>query len=533
VLLGITGITCEKILLFIHFFVSFKKIKKMNSMKPYSKSRLFILTTLFVIFLITFFSIGWINPGKGESWEPLRWRNKSSSAIYGKTMVSKTEELIKIFRKAKPLNPPKGFGIDPTGEFLKRLNLSENIKGPEPIHIKLSMRIPPTSNVHPAGINIWINDPLNLLGEPVMTDKNGDIYLMPPIAGKLGGQTIYSRSAHPSGYDEKYPSMSTFPLWGEDIEPFLRSVVRPTFKLAKSTATTIFTSGGNTFYKPVSQERWILAMIEKAKSELAEFKAGIDAANKTQITAQQMTQMRNHFKQMKELFDEEAIIKRHYKSLEENMSMYTMLKSHNPVEAEKFYQKSIGEADKNLKDQLSAAAGGRTQIQEYENQIINALITREEIWTIAGASVNDGAWDKLEKLGKDNDISRLVFLADAGRSIEKLQAELKGLSSAQRNAPAYGFELPPWSQSGPQKHLTAMPFKAKRPSGLVDKGTGARGLVTIDPAFFENIEKDAVIKMIAVEWWGSNKTLYQPGEKMLPDEIWGSLDWQAIRGMVN
>lgn len=103
--------------------------------------------------------------------------------------------------------------------------------------------------------------------------------MLPPLTGKLAGQTIRSRSAHPPGYEEKYPSTSMFPLWAHDLEPFLRGVVRPGFKLVRGTVTTMFTSGGKPFYKPVSQQRWIRAMIGKAKSELADFRSGVTAAN--------------------------------------------------------------------------------------------------------------------------------------------------------------------------------------------------------------------------------------------------------------
>jgi hypothetical protein len=510
---------------------------RQNCKKKYWRVAFFnkpvVAMSLFATSLILF-STGWavINPGKGESWEPLRWSNKSSSSSgHAKIMVSKVEEIIKMFQKAAPLNSPKGFGIDPRGEFQKRFNLPNGKQGLEPVLLRLGVRIPATAKVYAAGTDIWINDPKSILGEPALTDAQGEIFVMPPKVGLLGGQTIYSRSAHPSGYEEKYPSKSFFPLWGHEVEPFLRSVVRPTFKLEKATVTTMFTAGGKPFWKPVSQERWIMAMIELAKRELADFDAGLQAAQKMEITSQQVTQMRDYLKKIRILFDEESIIERHNKSLEQSMSLYEMMKKMNPEEAQKFHQQTIGGAEKRLEEELEASAGKRVELDEYEKKLIQALVTREDAWTSAGTYIKNGDWNKLQELGKKYDIERLDLLADAGRAISKLQAELKSLSAAQRNAPAYGFELPPWHPVGPHKQVVAMPFDAKRPSGLVNPTTkGARALVCLDPDFFVLAEKNSSIRLLAVEWWGSHETRYHSG-KML-DDLWKNLDWRALEGMI-
>jgi len=448
-------------------------------------------------------------------------------------MTAKVEGILKIFQSASPLNPPRGMGVYPRGEFLKRVTLPGDSKGPEPVRLQLGFRIPAQARQAESGINIWINDPHNLLGEPVLTDNKGEIFLMPPVVGTLAGQTIISRSAHPAGYKEEYPSSGVFPLWGNEQEPFLRSVVRPTFGLAKSTVTTMFTSGGRPFWAPVSQERWIMAMIEKANKELAEFQAGVDAADKIDITNQQINQMRDYLRRMRALYDEKAIIERYDKLRTELMKTFGYIESMNSGEGKKQYEQMIEQLDSQLELELASAPESRAKLQEYEDKLLKALVTREDIWTGADASIRGGDWDGLEELGKEYELENLVLLADAGRARDKLQAELNSLSPAQRRSPAWGFELPPWHPLGPHRHVVALPFDAVRPSGLVDPGTeGARALVSIDAGFFTFVEKNAPIRLLAVEWWGKHDTRYGPAGRLMLDDLWGSLNWSALRAMV-
>jgi hypothetical protein len=489
--------------------------------------------SLFVA-IIVFVVSGWSENHKFEGWQSMRWTNKSSSTDgSGKAMAAKAEDILKILQSATPLNPPRGMGVYPYGEFLKRVTLPGDLTGPEPVRLQLGFRIPADARQAESGLNIWINDPHNLLGEPVLTDKTGEIYLMPPLVGTLAGQTIISRSAHPAGYKEEYPSSGLFPLWGNEQEPFLRSVVRPTFGLAKSTVTTMFTSGGRPFWAPVSQERWIMAMIEKANMELAEFQTGVEAAGKTDITNQQINQMRDYLRRMRAMYDEKTIIERYDKLREEFKKTFSYVESMNPGEGKKQYEQMIEQLDSQLEFELASAPESRAELQQYEDKLLKALLTREDIWTGADASIRGGDWDGLEELGKEYELENLVLLADAGRAKDRLQAELNSLSPAQRSSPAWGFELPPWHPVGPHRHVVALPFDAVRPSGLVEPGTeGARALVSIDTGFFTFVEKDAPIRLLTVEWWGGHDTLYGSGGRSLLDDLWGSLSWSALRATV-
>ncbi len=243
--------------------------------------------------------------------------------------------------------------------------------------------------------------------------------------------------------------------------------------------------------------------------------------------------MRNYLKRMRELFDERSIVERHAKSLEHVESMYKMMKNTDPEEAGNFYQQSIEEAEHSLSEELASAAEQRVVLEELEHNILQALATREEIWTDADASIRRGDWKGLEELGKEYELENLVLLADTGRARDKLQAELNSLSPAQRRSPAWGFELPPWHPLGPHRHVVALPFDAVRPSGLVEPGTeGARALVSLDTGFFTFVEKDAPIRLLAVEWWGRHDTRYGPGGRLMLDDLWGSLSWSALRAMV-
>ncbi len=503
-----------------------------NCLKNSVFMRFFMLMIVLLVMTALSTSHGFLKKG---SWNDLRWLNKSSlSPASGEAMISRAEDIMKVFQQASVFNPPTGMRIVPLGEFHESIALPENKKGPERVSLQLGIRIPPEANRTAATLNVWINDPLFLLGVPVLKDKMGEIFMLPPLTGSLAGQTIYSRTAHPPGYEEKYPSNSMFPLWAHDIEPFLREVIRPGFKLARGTVTTIFTSGGKAFWKPVSQERWINAMIEKAKTELADFRSGIIAMQQSDVTTEQINQMKNYLERVRAMFDEKEIIARHNSSVEQAMSFYKMMKSTNPEEAEKYYRKTLEDSDKNLQLQLDQAEKSRAELEEYEDKLIKSLLAREDIWIGADASIKGGNWEALEETGRTHNIEKLIYLADAGRAISKLEAELNGLSIAERKAPAYGFELPPWNPLGTHKNVIAMPFEAERPSGLVDSNSkGARALVSLDPGFFNYNTDDASIGILGIEWSGYHKLNNPSGEGTMPHTVWSDLDWEALEAFID
>lgn len=495
-----------------------------------------LLTMLLIIKVLL--SSGYSSSGdkhdSSDIWEPLIKVNRSSRDAIGAAAIEmKVEEMIELFRKALPFNPPKGFLVMPRVEYLLPLALPGNTYSPEPVHFRVAFRMPPQSKDIVAGVNVWINDPYNLLGEPLLKDNQGDMFLLPPEVGSMGGQKITSRMAHPSGYDDEYPCQSIFPLWSPDQEPFLRSVVHPSFGLAKGTVTTWFTNGNRPFWKPVTQERWINAMIARAEMTVNEISAGVDAAEELKITEEQINRMEVYLKGMKDMVTEENIIRRYRELKEGLMPQYEMMKQSNPELAEEYYQEVILGLEEMMVMELSQVDEGRKEIEVMERKLMSALLQREDVWQQMKTAIDRGNWDKIDELANEHKLDNLTLVADAGRSIGRLRAELAGLSPDERRAPAYGFLLPEDHPAGTQRQVVAMVFNAERASGLVAEGAkGARAIVSIDPEFFNFSDNGAPIKLMAVEYWGRNTTTYDNNKRNLLDDIWQYLDWQGLMGMV-
>ena len=469
-----------------------------------------------------------------DLWEPLNRVNRSSrNAADAAAIERKVENITEVFRKALPFNPPKGFAVMPRVQYLSPLYLPGNTHTPEPVHFRVAIRMPPQSRDILAGVNVWINDPYNLLGEPLLSDSQGDIFLLPPEVGSMGGQKIVSRMAHPPGYDNEYPCRSIFPLWSSDQEPFLRSVVRPSFGLAKGTVTTFSTIGNQPFWRPVSQERWINAMIARAEMTVNEISAGVDAAEELNITEEQLNRMKVYLSRMKEMVTEENIIRRYRELKATMMPQYEMVKQSNPAAAEEFYQKSIVGLEDMMELELSQVDERRKEIEEMERKLMTALVQREEVWQQMKTAIDRGDWDKIDELADEHKLDNIRLIADAGRSVGRLRVELAGLSKAERSAPAYGFLIPEDHPVGTHRQVVAMVFNAERASGLVAAGAkGARAIVSIDPEFFDFADTGAPIRLMAVEYWGSNTTTYDNNRRNLLDDIWHNLDWQELRAMV-
>lgn len=468
-------------------------------------------------------------------WEPLNSINRSSRDAAGAAAIKrKVEDIMDLFRKALPFNPPKGFAVVPSVQYLQPLALPGNTNTPEPVHLRMAYRMPPESKDIVAAVNVWINDPHNLLGEPLLSDSQGGLFLLPPEVGSMAGQKITSRMAHPPGYNNEYPCKSVFPLWSSNQESFLRSVVRPSFGLAKVTVTTWFSAGNKPFWKPVSQERWINAMIARAELTVNEISSGVDAAEAQNITEQQANQMKTYLARMRGMFSEEGIIKRYQETRQNIMTLYELMKQKDRAEAEEFYRKSITEMEKTMELELSQADEKQKEFEEMERKLMSALVQREEVWQQMKTAIDRGNWDKIDELANEHKLENLALIADAGRSIGRLRAELAGLSPAERRAPAYGFLLPEDHPVGTQRQVVAMVFKAERASGLVAAGTkGARSIVSIDPEFFNFSDNGTPIKLMAVEYWGRNTIMHDNNSRNLLDDIWKYLDWKGLRGLVN
>ena len=107
-------------------------------------------------------------------------------------------------------------------------------------------------------------------------------------------------------------------------------------------------------------------------------------------------------------------------------------------------------------------------LEDYRMKI-NSIA--DERYARIAAAIEDEDYDQLESLG---DRGRAML----GRHTQALEAELAGLSPAERAAPAYGFEFPPAMYWMPRR-------PPQRPSLLLDADDpAAAALVTPNPQFF-------------------------------------------------
>ncbi len=467
-------------------------------------------------------------------WEPLTKSTNSTRDHAAITVVDKkVEDVLAVFRRSLPFNPPKGFAVVPRLEYLKPITLPGNTYSPEPFHIRLGVRMPPHKNNIVAGLNVWINDPYNILGEPLLSDNEGELFLLPPEIGTMAGEKIISRMAHPPGYENEYPSGSMFPLWAENQEPFLRAVVRPSFGLAKATVTTVYTANNSPFWKPVSQERWINAMIAAAERVIGDITSGISAADEFNLTEQQANELKNRIERMRQAYSDEAIINNYSDAIARLMPVMEMLKTTQPDLADEAYESTIGGLENAMEEALIHAVEIRKEINKMEEQLLGALIQREGVWKQIETAINQGDWDAIESIGSEHNLGNMKLIADAGRSIGRLRAELAAMSPAQRRAPAYGFLLPEQHPLGTHRQVVAMEFIAERASGLVSANEhGARAIVSINPDFFNFSDSEAPIKLMAVEYWGRSTLTYDNNRRNLLDDIWQFTDWQMLKSMV-
>jgi tetratricopeptide (TPR) repeat protein len=488
-----------------------------------------------------------VSAESGLGWRALSWEGLGSTGLGAneRHVTDKLEAAFAMLQRNDALNPTGRVNIQPKAALLPPATLPGGLEGP--VRGRLSLSVwEPAPQPEPSIVTVWFNEPYHLLGQPVLTDKQGEIYLLPPQVPAKGGRALRSRDAHPPGYEERYPSKSFFPLWDAGVAPFLRSVIRPTFSLAKRTVTTLFTKGNRSFWKPVSQERWILALKERAEAEIETFQDGIRAAADSEVTERQIAELRRYLQRFKKLIDEKAIIERHEKALEEARNLITMAEAmgsemHRKVEAD-MQTKVFDGAEERLREALAAAAENRAEMEKYEQKLLQALLARDETWTEARDLIERKDWDSLEALGRRIEMDKIMFIADAGRTVSALENELAALSQTERKAAAWGFELPPWDPIGTHRHVVAMPFDPDRPSGLVAAGTkGARELVSVDPAFFTAAATPTDVLLLTITWYESSDVLYSaqngPQRKKtdmpLLDALWDSLDWPMLRDLVD
>ncbi|MFP4563954.1 MAG: hypothetical protein ACLFRY_11670 [Spirochaetia bacterium] len=499
---------------------------------------------LFVI-LLALILTAQVSAESGTGWRDVKREGAGSTGLGAdeRILSDKLDAVLRMLKQNSALNPTGRVNIQPTAALLPPAELPGGSSGPGRARLSVSIW-EPAFTPEPSHLTVRFNDPYPLLGDPVLTDGHGGIFLLPPRIPEKGGRELLSRDAHPPGYEKRYPSKSFFPLWGTEVAPFLRSVVRPTFGLAEKSVTTVFSSGNRPFWKPVSQERWILALIQQAKAEIRSFQDGLRAAGESEVTERQIAVLRRQIQQTKELYEEKAVVERHEKSLEQARDLIEMAKAMGPEMHEKvkadMQAKVLDGAEEHLREALAAAAEARAEMEQYERKLLQALLTREEVWTEAGHSIERKDWDSLEELGRRLEMDKFVFLADTGRTLSALESELAALPPAERKAAAYGFELPPWNPLGTQRHVVAMPFDPDRPSGLVSADSkGARQLVSVDEDFFAGTSLE--VKLLTVSWHERSDVLYhgkngpqrEKTDKPLLDAVWESLDWPMLRGLVD
>ena len=471
-------------------------------------------------------------------WDPLRYTN-APVVTDGPVSRALMEEILVVVQRARALDRPQGFRVGPRVEFTAGSPLQDGSTGLPTATLSMPMSFG-VANDPLAGLQVRINDPSDVLGPELLSDEEGAIYVLPPTITGPGNQTLFLRSAHPAGFRSEFPTASTMPLWGQDQGPFYRSVIRPHFGLLANSAVTILSRGDRRFWVPISQERWILALIARGRSELDGFLAGAHAAERTGMTDRQIDQIRRTYAQLSAMWDESAILERYQTMVEQAQMQYQSAKHFGFPDPESHYDRALAAAEVMLEQFREQAPAMRAEMESQEARIVGALVMRGEFLDHAERAISARRWDDLEALGNEYDLPNVRQLADAGRTIDALEVELSGLSRSERHAAAYGFELPPIAQVG-LRNVVALEFDRTRPSGLVSPDApGARALVSIDPTFFARPGSPQAPALVTVLFWQKTEPWDVLRRRGVPhaegatmhSDVWSTLDWAALRSIV-
>jgi len=463
-------------------------------------------------------------------------------------------EIKYVFQEPPALNPPLEVRVKPIANiFPPALSFSQE-KNIFSYCLDLGMTFPLQGRLGPSGrISVWVNDPEALLGTSIGLDENGPIYMLPPVIEERSSGPLYSRSAHPVGYTEAFPSRSFFPLWNMEVEPFLREKIKPTFSLSRASVATVLTPDKTPFWEPVSQKRWIEFMQKQARLEIELFLKQVQAARDDSHFHQQAERLERQIAFMEQQYSPEKVLERHEQALEDLGNSLKMFRMHKEMaqteEVKEKWAEAIAEVEENkvraeayfLEEFLLVVEDFMEEMQEYLRDLALASLQAEEMLEEAAEIVKNSRWDQLEELGQKYDSQYLLYLADSGRAQAKLEAELASLSPAELSAPAYGFEIPPTHPVGPYRHLVPMDFEVTRPSGLVDKGTeGARALVALKPGFFTDALPSTAPRLIIVKWWelidsshfSPEGRHFHPARREMMDRVWSDLRWDQIYNLL-
>ncbi|TVR04475.1 MAG: hypothetical protein EA403_04940 [Spirochaetaceae bacterium] len=459
-------------------------------------------------------------------------------------LLGHLDTILPLFHALPPFNPPREFHVIPLRYTDPGKTLLEGRPGPARFTVDFAFEFFVVDEyIAVAGVRVSINHPFELLGPAFFADEESPFYLLPPTIQGAGGQELFLRSAHPVGYQRVFPIGPAEPLWHENSAPFYRSVIRPHFNMVSHIAVTCFTRGGEPFWKPVSRERWIRAMIAHGNAVVATHREGGQFYAATEDTQRQIEELKRRIDRMRAAYSEE-VTQQVYEQMIAVAPLSRALAS-DPETGEREYQKALAAAEEYREQRRRSEPEMMATFDAQEKQFIDALLARDALMTAERQAVADEDWDRLEEIGRENELSQLVYIADAGRHVTALERELASMSPAERSAPAWGFEIPE-SPPGPYRSFMMMEFSPKRPSGLVEPDSpGARAIIALDHAFFDRRTSDAQPLILTVAYWQKPPPMEaepwvkmerrgvprEPGLTMLTD-VWRHLDWRTLRGIV-
>jgi len=523
-------------------------------------SRFFLVPFVLLLFFISFTLLIYEEVQAGDVWRDLRIDGRGITGFASDTeesVIEDMQDIFSIFQATPHLNPPPAdvTQIRPRIRINKRPELSYEQSSLLRAGLELRMWFAGQGVPGATGrVDVSVNKPEALLGKPALIDEKGGLYILPPVIAELVSGPLYSRQAHPPGYEEEYPSRSFFPLWNPTVEPVLHSVIYPLFRLGRFVGVaTELTADESSFWQPVSQERWIRALQRYCQSELDFYLETMKAEREQEVgwTDKQVEKMRRETERMRHRFSAEGTIEMNERMINSYENAIGLLEHalDNPglfqldeerqrksKEQIKQYELKIDELHANLEEQIIANQERAEEWIEYMEEMTRAVILQKGLLEDIEELILQEKWDEMEQMAREFEIDHLLLLAEAGKAIGYLETELQQLPATERAAPAYGFDIPGFAP-GPLKHIVPLSYEAERPSGLVspDKA-GARAVVAIKCDFFDEKAAEDTIKLIVVEWWERTDAMfYSPGASRysetrgnMRENLWQSLDWASL-----
>ncbi|TVR85221.1 MAG: hypothetical protein EA428_16175, partial [Spirochaetaceae bacterium] len=353
--------------------------------------------------------------GAQEGWRELQTGRQTEPVSAAELeLLGHLDTILPLFHALPPFNPPQEFHVIPRLHTDPGTTLIEGSPGPAQFKVNFGLEFFVVMEYHiVAGVRVAINDPFELLGTAFFADEESPFYLLPPTIQGAGDQTIALRSAHPVGYREVFPFGDMPPLWGQESAPFYRSVIRPHFNIVSNSALTYFTRGDKPFWKPVSRERWILALMAHGRRQLAEFHRASETFVATETTQRQIEELRRRYDRMRATYSE-AETQRMYEMMLSVASISRAV-APDPETGDREYQKAIAAAEQTREERRRLAPGFIAEMDAQEEQMIQALLMRDASTQEIVQVISDGNWERLEEIARENGASQLVLLADTGR----------------------------------------------------------------------------------------------------------------------